>query len=206
MEKTTFVIADDHPIVRKVIRKKCLRNKAHRVIGEVGNGLELLDLLRTVLPDIIILDLEMPHYKGYDLIPEIKKCYPEVKIIVFSGFIDEKSQKKLIDDGADATVSKSEPSSILRLAIERVKDNCRYHSDCSNGFFAPLPPVEKSNVNLTRREKEILMLLAKGKNSKDISEICCISVNTVNKHRSNIKQKIRVKTLSQMIAYPYNAI
>jgi len=111
MEKVTLVVADDHFIVRKAIAQ-ILQETEFELIGEMKNGIELLEFVKKTVPDFAIVDLEMPQMDGYEVISKLHKIFSNIKLIAFSGFLDSHNQKRAIKLGADATVSKSEPTSI----------------------------------------------------------------------------------------------
>lgn len=200
MKKVSIVIADDHPIIRKAVKNTLRGKKQFRIIGEANNGLELLKFTENHLPDIAIIDLEMPVMKGYETIHELRKLCPGIKTIAFSGFLTESNQARAIKMGADATLCKTEPNNRLITALEAVIKGESYHSDVSGEHDTTLPGMESEDV-LTLREKQILTLIATGKTSIQISRECNISKWTVDKHRANIKEKLGLGTLAEMVKY-----
>lgn len=195
-----IVIADDHPIVLSAIKDTIKTKEGWRIIGEAGNGFDLLNLIRRLTPDIAIIDLEMPMMKGYETIAEISLSYPEIKTIALSGFLNEANRQRAIEAGASATVSKSNPLSDVLKAIEKVAQGREYHSP-GIPFIDEKPFDETKNAVLTSREKQILKLIAKGQTSKDISDICNISQWTVDRHRANIRAKLGLKNVAEMVRY-----
>ncbi len=200
METTAVVIADDHPLVRKAVKDTIKRVENLKFIGEANDGLELLSLLKKVVPDIAIIDLEMPVLNGYDTICELHTLYPALKIIAFSGFLNAENQQRAINAGAYASISKTEVNKNFIKALDAVIKGEHYHSQVSNNFYAQ-PVKDDRHSELTLREKQILSLIAEGKTSRQISGVYNISQWTVDKHRSNIRGKLGLTNLSEMVRY-----
>lgn len=200
MKPIAVIIADDHPLVRKALKTAFRKERRIEFVAEAGNGIELLDLIETHRPDIAVIDLEMPEMKGYEVLTTLNTRYPEVKPIVFSGFLNDTNQQKAIRMGAYATISKADSSQDILAAFWAVINGNQYHTDVSDNFYAD--PVEQApGPVLTLREKQILKLIGEGKTSKQISELFNISKWTVDKHRSNIKEKLGLKNMAQIIRY-----
>jgi len=200
MKKTTILIADDHPLVRQAIKNIFRKNSYISFLGEANNGCELMELIKESIPDIVIVDLEMPEMNGYDTILEIHTKYPAVKIIAFSGFLDSVNQQRAIKMGASATICKTESTDVFITAFEAIIEGENFHSNASSDIY--IKSLKDYNYSLlTPREKQVLNLIAEGKTSKQISNIYNISQWTVDKHRSNIQEKLEVKTLAEMIRY-----
>ena len=200
MEKIAVMIADDHPVVRNAIIKSFVKKPHIDFCGEANNGLELLQLVKASCPDIAVIDLEMPEMNGYDTISELHNNYPQVKTIAFSGFLDLVTQQRAISLGAFSTVSKTEPVSVLLRAIEMTTGGKHFHSNVMRDF-SPEPDVDDKYSLLTLREKQIFESIAQGKTSKQISREYNISKWTVDKHRSNIKEKLEIKNIAGLIRY-----
>ncbi len=200
MKTIAVVIADDHPLVRKAVKNTFRNNKEIQFLGEADNGIELLGLMEKTVPDIAIVDLEMPEMDGYDTIFELHTLYPEIKIIAFSGFLNTANQQRAIEMGACASISKTETSGDFIKALEAVIQGKNYHTDVSCSYYVD-PPEDKKEGVLTLREKQILSLIAQGKTSKQIGEVYNISQWTVDKHRSNIRAKLGHKSLAETVRY-----
>jgi DNA-binding NarL/FixJ family response regulator len=200
MKKIAVMIADDHPIVRKAIIA-FFKNSPHIVFsGEADNGFELIELIKKSLPDIAIIDLEMPEMNGYDTILELRTNYPEIKTIAFTGFLDSINQQRAIELGAFSTVSKTESIAILIRAVEMVIEGKTFHSKMISNLYEGSTTNDKYSL-LTQREKQVLNLIAEGKTSKQISQNYNISKWTVDKHRSNIKEKLEIRNFADMVRY-----
>lgn len=199
MNKTTIAIADDHPMVRKAVLDTLGKENWIQSIGAVADGHELMALLKTTVPDVVLIDLKMPGMNGYDLIPAITAQYPEVRILVFSGFLTLFSQQRVKTLGAHATVCKSESGQTIVRAVKEVVHGNSFHSKVFdiNRDMA----VGKDDNGLTRRQNQILDMIGQGKTTREISQYLGISPWTVDKHRSNIKEKLGLRTLAEMIRY-----
>lgn len=200
MESVAIVIADDHPLVRKAVKNAFRNDSRVKFIGEADNGAELLELLKENAPDIAIVDLEMPKMNGYETIQEIHTHYPNVRTIAFSGFLTATNQERAVRMGAFASISKAESPDSFIKAVSEVMKGRTYHSKVSNSFCYD-SPADASAPGLTLREKQILGLIAEGKTSRQISEAFNISQWTVDKHRSNIKEKLGLRNLAEMIRF-----
>ncbi len=200
MKITKIAIADDHPIVRKALKKILIREFDVEFVGEVDDGNQLLELVEQVTFDIAIIDLEMPNMDGYNAILKLHTNYPEIKTIAFSGFLNSTNQTKAINMGAFATISKADSKKVICEAIQTVIEDKSFHSNVEEDFYVQ-PLNNKNYVKLTLREEQILTLIAKGKTSREIGEKYKISQWTVDKHRSNIREKFGFKNLAEMIRY-----
>ncbi|MCF6248094.1 MAG: response regulator transcription factor [Desulfobacula sp.] len=200
MKTVAVVIADDHPLVISALRNAFQRNSKINLIGEANNGIELLELIKKRIPDIAIIDLEMPKMDGYETILELHTIHPEIKTIAFSGFLNSANQQRVIDLGAYASISKTETSKNIFKAFQAVMDGENYHSAITSNDYEETVEQKDDSI-LTLREKQIIKLIAQGKTSKQISEAYNISQWTVDKHRSNIKEKLGIKSLAEMIRY-----
>lgn len=194
------MIADDHPLVRKAIKQSFRHHRQVEFLGEAGDGIELLELMAEKKPDIAIVDLEMPKMDGYAAILKLHDLYPETRIIVFSGFLNEVNQQRVIEMGARASICKTESSMAFVRALEAVIGGEQYHSDVTCGHYVD-PPDNLRDEVLTLREQQILCLIAEGKTSRQIGEAFNISQWTVDKHRSNIRSKLGHKSLAETVRY-----
>ncbi len=200
MESIAVVIADDHPLIRQAVKNTFRNSSRIKVLGEANNGIELLALMEKSVPDIAIVDLEMPEMNGYDTILALHTHYPETKTIAFSGFLNEANQQRAIEMGAFASISKTESSKAFLSALDAIIKGEEYHSDVSAGFYVE-QAAHDDNITLTLREKQILSLIAEGKTSRQIGEAYNISQWTVNKHRANIRAKLGHRSLAEMVRY-----
>ncbi len=208
MNPHSVVLADDHILLRHGLRKILDEREDLEVIAEVGDGLELLHLLNRQSPDIIILDISMPNLRGIEAIPEIKKTHPDVKILVLTMHRDEQYLHQAIAAGADGYVLKEDADKDLFVAIDTILEGRIYIShfltDESWQDWAQIRRGKRApsfSEPLTVREREILKLIAEGKSSKEIATLLCISIRTVERHRANVMDKLRVRRTADLVAY-----
>ena len=209
MSACRIILADDHALFRACLRKIIEGHHGLEVIGEAGDGLELLELLNTLTPEVVILDLSMPNLRGLEAIPEIKKRRPEAKVLVLTMHRDKDYLRQAVAAGADGYMVKEDADPELFSAIKAVKEERIYISQSLCGDLIDdwaqicRRKVEKSleSESLSLREKEILKLVAEGKSSREIAASLSISNRTVERHRADIMGKLNVKTMADLIKY-----
>jgi DNA-binding NarL/FixJ family response regulator len=201
MRPYSIVLADDHAMFREGIRRIIERIENVVVSGEVNDGLELLARLKSSCPDLIILDISMPNLRGLEAIREIKKLYPKVKVLVLTMHRKKEFIHRALADGADGFLLKEDPSSELIRAVQTVKKGEKYLSPLISDALVSLTLAEAETDLLTRREREVLKLLAEGKKAQDIGEMLFISVNTVRRYRANIMEKLNINNMADLVKY-----
>jgi len=203
-----IILADDHVILRQGLKKIIEGRPDMEVVGEAGDGLELLRLVKQLSPQLVILDISMPNLRGIEAIREIKAVYPEAKTLILTMHKDSDYLYQGISAGADGYLLKEEADTELFSAIESIRRGGNYISACLSEvtqkdwiqmcrWKQDLPSTE----SLTTREKEILKLIAEGKSSKEIAELLFISFRTVERHRSNIMEKLKIKKTADLVRY-----
>jgi len=197
----TIVLADDHAMFRDGIRKIIERIKDASVSGEVNDGLELLELLKRSSPNLVILDISMPNLRGLEAIREIKRTYPQVKVLVLTMHKKKEFLQQALRDGADGFLLKEDAGSELIRAVQTVRNGGKYLSPLLSGVLTSLAVEEEKTEVLTIREREVLKLLVEGKRTKEIAEALYISPFTVRRHRSNIMEKLNIKSLADLVKY-----
>jgi DNA-binding NarL/FixJ family response regulator len=207
-KKFRVILADDHILVRRGLRRILEENSNLEIAGEAGDGLELLSLLKKVDPDLVILDVSMPHLRGIEAIPEIRQSRPDMKVLVLTMYKEEEYLHQAISAGANGYLLKEDAEGELFTAIESIRRDKIYISpslvDRSMQNWARLRRGEdKSPVteSLTVREREILKLIAEGKSNKEIGDLLCISVRTVERHRANMMDKLNVRKTAELVRY-----
>ncbi|RPJ04758.1 MAG: DNA-binding response regulator [Deltaproteobacteria bacterium] len=189
--------------------KRILEEKSDlQVVGEAGCGLELLSLLRESIPDIIILDISMPNLRGLEAIHEIKSSHAGVKILILTMHKDKDYLYQAISAGADGYLLKEDADKELFSAIETIRQGRMYISpflsEESKEDWAQALRGRRDfpyTEPLTTREREVLKLIADGKSSKEIADLLFISARTVERHRSNIGEKLNLKKTADLIKY-----
>lgn len=201
MSSYAIVLADDHVIFRQGIRKIIEAVEGFEVVGEAADGLELLKLLKTTRPDLIILDISMPNLRGLEAAEEIKKQYPGVKILILTMHKKKGFVQLGLKAGADGFLLKEDADSELFRAIATIRKGDMYISPLLSNILWDLTLAEKDMEKLTKREREILKLLAEGKKPKEIAALLYISLPTVRSHRYSIMKKLNLKNLADLIKY-----
>lgn len=201
MESYTIVLADDHAMFREGTRKIIERIKDVSISGEVNDGLELLEFLKNSSPEMVIVDISMPNLRGLEAIREIKRTHPKVKILVLTMHKKKAFVRQALKDGADGFLLKEDAGGELIRAVETIRNGNKYISPLLSDLLASLTLDEEETEVLTRREREVLKLLAEGKRTNEIARALYISPYTVRRHRSNIMEKLGVNNLADLVKY-----
>jgi DNA-binding NarL/FixJ family response regulator len=203
----SIVIAEDHTILREGLKSLLASQPDLKIVGEAGDGLEAIRCVRDLRPDMILLDLSMPRMTGLDAIKEIKRINPDIKIIVLTVHSSEEYILATLQAGADGYVLKEAHSAELQTAIRHVLEGRRYLSPSISGTVIDgllqgkkASAIRSSWETLTQREREILKLIAEGHKNKDIADLLCISVKTVEKHRANLMEKLGLHNVAALTA------
>lgn len=201
MARYSIILADDHAIFRHGIRKIIEGMKEFQVVGEAADGLELLQLLKTTRPDLIILDISMPKLRGLEAAEEIKKQNPAVKILILTMHKKKSFVQLGLKAGADGFLLKEDADTELFRAIDTILKGKMYLSPLLSDTLRDLALVRTETEKLTRREREVLKLLAEGKRPQEIAALLYVSLPTVRTHRYNIMKKLNLKSLADLIRY-----
>ena len=201
MRNYEILLADDHAIFRKGIRKIIEEIDGLAICGEANDGLELLELLKTTHPDLIILDISMPNLRGLEATEEIKKLYTEIKILLLTMHKKKSFVQLGLKAGADGFLLKEDADSELYRAIESLKKGGKYFSPLLSTIMFDLTRARPETEALTRREREILKLIAEGKKSREIADILFVSIHTVRTHRNNIMKKLKLSGVADLVRY-----
>jgi DNA-binding NarL/FixJ family response regulator len=203
-----IILADDHVLFRQGIRNILEKDKGLEVIGEAGDGLKLLELLKKVTPDMVILDISMPNLRGLEATREIKTILPDVKVLILSMHRDKEYMYSAISAGAEGYLLKEDADTDLFSAIQKIRQNGHYISPLLFGeltselFQAHLSGQPATQYDpLTTREREVLKLIAEGNSNKEIADLLFISIRTVENHRANIMRKLNIRRPTDLIKY-----
>ena len=194
--KIGVFVVDDHYMVIEGIRILLQNEKTLDWMGHATNAESCLSFLKMHEPDVILMDVNLPDKSGIDLCKEVKQLYPSVAILGLSTFNQQAIIKNMIDNGASGYVLKNATKEDLLEAINCAQKGKVYYS------FEVLSSLRKPTPNqllITRREKEVLLLIAEGLTNAAISEKLFISVPTVNTHRKSLLEKLEVKNTAMLI-------
>ena len=195
MPNKVFIV-DDHYMVIEGIRSLLQNEKGIEWTGHATNAASCLAFLKKQLPDIILMDINLPDKSGIDLCKEVKEAYPSVFIIGLSTFNQQSFIQKMMDNGASGYVLKNASQEELTRAIETVVKGKTYLSEeASHTLRKEVTP----QILLTGREKEVLALIADGMTNTEIGQKLFISVTTVDTHRKNLLAKLEAKNTAALI-------
>lgn len=198
--KISILIVDDHALFRQGLRRILESEKAFTVVGEAADGDEAIRMAKNLHPNIILMDISMPHLNGLEATHKIKRLLPDTDILFLTMHDDPFLQDEGLRMGASGYILKKGVDRELFHAIREVRSGHPYFpSPHREAGESSMPPSSYEALSL--REKEILRMLAGGMTNKQISEHLCISVNTVETHRKNIMKKLNLHNLSEIIKY-----
>ncbi|MFI5354684.1 MAG: response regulator [Desulfobaccales bacterium] len=201
-----IVLCDDHVMLREGVRRVIEIRPDLKVAGELGDGLELLEFMKTADPDMVILDISMPNLHGIEATKEIKLTHPQVKVLILTMYKSAEHLMRAFSAGADGYLLKENAGSDLLAAIDKIRQGKTYVSPLITDLIGDMFVQKKgrapgSAAPLTTREIEVLTLLSEGKSSKEIAELLFISAMTVQNHRANIKKKLQVRKNADLVKY-----
>jgi DNA-binding NarL/FixJ family response regulator len=205
MSPTRVILADDHEIVRAGLRNALLELPDLEIAAEVGNGPQLEAALAIHPIDLLIIDAAMPEFEPIGAVRQIKAQYPALKILVVSAYADEAYLVGLLDAGVDGYHLKDQPLADLQLAVQRVLAGDRWISGplvdrlLRRRSTGPLPAA--SLLQLTRRQRELLHLLAQGHDNRKIALTTGLSVKTVENHLTRLYRSLGVYSRSEALSY-----
>lgn len=188
MSNIKVVIVDDHKAMRNGLAFLLNEIGNIDVVGQASNGMEFLDLLQTVMPDIVLMDISMPVMDGIEATRRALELYPELKILVLSMHNDEEYFQTMVELGAKGFILKESDHDVIRDAIITVMDNKPYFSQ-ELMLYLLKKNYTVQKIHFTDREKEILKLICNGKSSHEIADKLNLGLRTVEKCRSDLMQK-----------------
>jgi two-component system response regulator NreC len=207
-KKIKIVLAEDHTILREGLRALLSSDPKFEIVGEVEDGREAVRCVEKLGPDLILMDLSMPRMSGMEAIREIKKRYPQSKVIALTVHKTEEYLHTTLQAGADGYVLKDATHNELVVAIKSVMKGKPYLSPgvsekVIEGYLQGKETLKPDSPweSLSQREREVLKLIAEGYKNKEIAEELCISLKTVEKHRANLMKKLDLHNAAALTVY-----
>lgn len=204
-EKIQVLIVDDHEVVRQGLVYFLESQADIAVAGQAGSGQEALEKIAEISPDVILMDLVMPEMDGIETTRRIKALYPDVKVLALSTFIDENKVTEALRVGMSGYLMKDTTSDDLARAIRSaVADEMHLASEAAHYLTQSMVSDKQYDTTpdvLTDRQKEILILVAKGFTNQEIASQLSISIKTVKVHVSNIFEKLGLNSRTQAAIY-----
>jgi len=206
MNKTRVLLADDHTLVRAGLRSLLEKMPGVEVVGEASNGRKALDLVKSKLPSLVLMDIAMAELGGLEALPRITKDFPAVKVIILSAHANEEYVIRALRSGAAGYMLKDSATAELELAIRSVMEDKTYLSPSISRTVidsylqrvgADVSPLEQ----LTSRQREIVQLIAEGRSTKEIASTLEISVKTVEAHRLQLMARLDIHDVPGLVRY-----
>lgn len=192
-----ILIVEDHPIVVEGLRKMLFDSGKCEICGIALSAKECLEHLKCFSPEVILMDINLPDINGIDLCKQIKEAYPQIKIIGISSFREKSYVKKIIENGASGYILKNAMPEEIIYGINQVLQGKRFFDEETEALLNDKNREE--SIVLTRREKEVLNLIADGLTNPEIAEKLFVSTSTIDSHRKNMILKLNVKNTAALI-------
>src|SRR6516162_5494297 len=205
--RVRILVVDDHPLVRESLKRIIQQQPDLSVCGETDNGSQALELVAETKPQLVILDLTLKDSHGLELIKNLSDSYPRVQCLVFSMHEETLHAERAIRAGARGYIAKEEPIAKILLAIRKVLSGEIYWSEKAASWVAsqiasrPRPSSNLSVDLLTDRELQVFELMGEGQSTRQIAAMLHIDTSTVETYRARIKEKLNLKSTSELLQY-----
>ncbi|CNF50951.1 two component system sensor kinase SsrB [Yersinia intermedia] len=202
---TKLLIVDDHELIINGIKNMLAAYPRYQIVGQADNGLEVYNLCRQTEPDIAIIDLGLPGMDGLDVIIQLLRRWPTMKILALTARHEEHHASRTLNSGALGYVLKKSPQQILMAAIQTVSVGKRYIDPALNSSLVNklAQGTDACQPVLTPRERQILKLITEGACNRIIAAHLSISQKTVETHRLNMMKKLDVHKVAELIHWSY---
>jgi len=204
---TTLVIAEDHHVVRHGLRLLLEGERDLRIIGEASDGWQAVELVRTLAPDLLLLDLIVPRLHGLEVTRQVARDYPRTRVVILSGHAEESYVVEALQNGAAAYVLKDSTATDLVEAVRKVKQGRRYLSPSLSekaiSLFEQQAKAPGADIydSLTSRERLVLQMAAEGSSSAEIGKQLFISQRTAETHRANLMRKLGLHSQTDLVRF-----
>ncbi len=200
-----ILLVDDHTVLREGLKALLNSETDLRVIGDVSDGRQAIEAVRSLHPDIVVTDISMPGLSGFECVRVLRQEHPNLKIIILSMHANHEYVTKVLQHGANGYVVKQADAGEVIAAIRAVMAEGAYLSPSISKHliddYLSRNPARQAGPRLTTREREVAQLIAEGQITREISEVLTISVKTVETHRANIMKKLNAKSPADIIKY-----
>lgn len=207
MEPYRIILADDHILFRQGIKRILDEISETQVVGEAGDGQEVVEMARTLAPDLVILDITIPKLNGIEACRQIRHLSPKVRILIVTMHRDKEYLYQAISAGAHGYLLKEDSDEELLAALETIRKGAIYVTKAlavvvSTDMSALVREGERIfPKSLTTREREVLKYICEGKSNSEVGEILRISTRTVETHRANMMSKLNLKNTAELVRY-----
>jgi DNA-binding NarL/FixJ family response regulator len=206
MTPITILLSEDHMILRAGLRSLLADEKDLKIVGEAANGRQAVELCQHLQPDVVIMDICMPLLNGLEATRQILRARPATKILILSASSDPIHLEELMKLKISGYLLKQSEAELLPAAIRGAHNGAVYFSPAIASLLARKPgsratPEHSCAARLTSRESEVLQLVAEGSSNKQISAQLSVSVKTVEKHRQNLMDKLRIHDTAGLTRY-----
>lgn len=202
------LIADDHEIVRRGLRKLIEEQPGWEVVAEVSDGREAVEKAKVTRPDVIVLDIGMPSLNGLEATKQILKVDPKAKVLILTVHDSDQMIRQVLDAGASGYVLKTDAGRDLVTAIDALRRNKTFFTAkvgqmVLDGYLNKRTQAQQEveTGRLTMRQREVVQLLAEGKSSKEVAVVLGLSVKTAETHRANIMRRLNCSCVSELVRY-----
>ena len=208
--KLRILLADDHELIRRGLCALLQKREGWEVCGEASDGRQTIEMAKQLKPDVVIVDIGMPHLNGLDTTRQLLQYDPNFKVIVLTITDSDQVIREALDAGARGFVLKSDAARDLVAAVEALQNKRMFFTPRVNdlvlaGFLEKGHALSRNEApdlpTLTAREREVTQLLAEGKTSKEVAVLLNLSTKTVETHRSNIMRKLSLHSIRDLVVY-----
>lgn len=208
MSKINILVVDDHSLVREGIIAMLSGVESFNIIGDAASGEESITKVESLSPDVILMDINMPGLNGIETSKVLLNDNPDLKIIILSMDVTQEYISEAIKAGVYGYLAKDSKKDVLIQAIRKVNSGEQYFGErvsevIFKGFYSQSKgeKIAKQNKDLSKREVEVLKLIAEGMSNRDIADKLFISIRTVDAHRNHIMQKLNLKSTAELVKY-----
>ena len=203
--RVRVLIVDDHPVVRKGIKSYLAKLDHLEIVGEAGDGREALRQARALLPDLVLMDIDMPQMSGLAVTELLRRELPKIKVLILSIHSHQDYVLRILQSGARGYVLKNTPLEDLVRAIETVHGGGTYFSEdvarVALNQFVRGPETSDEKTRLTNREREVLVQVAEGLSNKEIAIVLGVGTRTVETHRERMMRKLDIHNAAGLTKY-----